>query len=93
MLKAFKYVTRGVEERERKRERERELKGDGLERWESSKVVFYINKSSIYRENKRQRDKVEFKESDSGCLLGSIVKSKSSNFSFYREYGQERIWI
>ena len=57
MLKAFEYVTRGVEERERKRERERErereLKGNGLERWESSKVVFYINKSSIYRENKR----------------------------------------
>ena len=55
MLKAFEYVIRGVEERERKRERERErkLKGDGLERWESSKVVFYINKSSIYRENKR----------------------------------------
>ena len=41
------------EERERKRERERELQGDGLERWENSKVVFYINKSSIYRENKR----------------------------------------
>ena len=39
--------------RERERERERELKEDGLERWESSKVVFYINKSSIYRENKR----------------------------------------
>ena len=53
MLKAFEYVTRGVEERERKRERGRELQGDELERWEYLKVVFNINKSSIYRENER----------------------------------------
>ena len=38
---------------EQERERERELQGDELERWEYLKVVFYINKSSIYRENKR----------------------------------------
>ena len=37
------------------------------------------------------KDKVRFKEFDSGCLLGPIVKSKSSDFSFYREYGQENI--
>ena len=35
------------------REKEKELQGDGIGRWENCKVVFYINKSSIYRENKR----------------------------------------
>ena len=35
------------------REREREIQEYGLERWENSKVVFNINKSSIYRENER----------------------------------------
>ena len=39
--------------KERERERERELRGDELERWEYLKVVFNINKSSIYRENER----------------------------------------
>ena len=57
-------------------------------------MVFDTQTSSLYIERtKRWRDKVEFKESDSGCSLGSIVKSKSSNFSFYKEYGQEGIWI
>ena len=40
------------EELRRGRERERELRGDGLGRWESC-VFRYINKFSIYRENKR----------------------------------------
>ena len=50
MLKAFEYVTRGVEERERKRERE-SSKGMDLRdgRVLTSKVVFYINKSSVYK--------------------------------------------
>ena len=39
-------------------------------------VSRYINKFSIYRENKGWKDKVGFKESDSGCSLGPIVKSK-----------------
>ena len=54
MLKPFEYVTRGVEERERKRERERELKGDGLERWESSKVVLDTQTSSLYIERTKR---------------------------------------
>ena len=56
MLKAFEYVTRRVEERKRKREkeRERELKSDELERWESAKVGFDTQTSSLYIERTKR---------------------------------------
>ena len=61
---------------------ERELRSErGL------RCVSYIEKSSKYRGKKetmddriRIEDKDKIKESDSGCSLGPIVKSKTSNF-------------
>ena len=79
---------------ELRRERERESLevmdlGDGrIVRWFSTKT------SPLYIERtKGEWIRLSLKNLISGAHWAPSSNQKSSNFSFYREYGQEGIWI